>query len=208
MHRLKATRGLALFDNRASFTLVLEDLHLIARLRSLQQAENLLKIGLHPSEILIGYEKAFKKCLEVMPNYVTYTVNDVRKKEEVVPCLESVIATKLYGYENLLAPMVYEACKYAMPDNLSRFDVKCVRVAKILGSSINDSMVVRGLVVLRPPENSITHVKDAKIALFNCPIESEQGETKGTVLLKSAEELMNYTKTEEKQMEDVSIYQV
>jgi len=27
------------------------------------QAESLLKMGLHPSEILLGYEKASEKCL-------------------------------------------------------------------------------------------------------------------------------------------------
>jgi len=170
----------------------------------LQQAESLLKTGLHPTEILLGYEKAFKKCMEILPNYTVYTVNDVKKKEEVLPCLESVIATKLYGYESFLAPLVYDACMYAMPEkNLKNFDVECVRVAKILGPSINESMVIRGLVVLRGPETGHHLVKDAKIAVFNCPLETGQGETKGTVLLKNAEELLNYTKTEEKQMEEV-----
>lgn len=170
----------------------------------MQQAENLLKMGLHPTEILIGYEKAYKKCLEIMPNYVVYTVNDVRKKEEVIPCLESVIATKLYGYEGFLAPLVYEACRYALPEkDLRYFDVESVRVAKIMGPSINESMLVRGLVILRSPETSHAYVKDAKVALFNCPLESGQGETKGTVLLKNAEDLLNYTKSEEKQMETV-----
>ncbi len=169
----------------------------------MQQAENLLKMGLHPNEILIGYEKGYKKCLELLPNYVVYTVNDIRKKEEVVPCLESVIATKLYGYESFLAPLVYEACRYALPEkDLKYFDVDNVRVAKIMGPSVNESMLVRGLVVMRSPETSQTHVKDAKIALFNCPLESGQGETKGTVLLKNADELLNYTKSEEKHMEN------
>ena len=173
----------------------------------MQQAENLLKIGLHPSEILIGYEKAYKKCLEVLPNYVVYTVNDIHKKEEVVPCLESVIATKLYGYEKFLAPLVFDACSYALPDgNIKHFDVENIRIAKIMGSSINESSLVRGLVIIRSPETSQTHVKDAKVAIFNCPLESGQGETKGTVLLKNAEELLNYTKSEEKMMETVSIY--
>lgn len=173
----------------------------------MQQAENLLKMGLHPSEILIGYEKAYKKCLEVLPNYVVYTVNDIHKKEEVVPCLESVIATKLYGYEQFLAPLVFDACSYALPDgNIKQFDVENIRIAKIMGSSINESSLVRGLVIIRSPETSQTHVKDAKVAIFNCPLESGQGETKGTVLLKNAEELLNYTKSEEKMMETVSIY--
>jgi T-complex protein 1 subunit theta len=32
------------------------------------QAESLLKMGLHPSEILIGYEKAARKSLELLEN--------------------------------------------------------------------------------------------------------------------------------------------
>jgi T-complex protein 1 subunit theta len=172
----------------------------------LQQAEGLLKMGLHPSEILIGYEKAYKKCIEIAPSYVVYSVNDVRKKEEVIPCLKNVVETKLYGYENLLAPLIFDACIYAMPTDPKNFDVENVRVAKINGPSINDSILVHGLVITRGAETSVTCVKDAKVAIYNCPLESGQGETKGTVLLKNADELQNYTKTEEKHMEDVILY--
>ena len=168
----------------------------------LQQAEGLLKMGLHPAEILIGYEKAYKKCVSLLPSFVTYSVSDLLNKSQVVPCLESVIATKLYGYESFLAPLVYDACRYALPEKeLKHFDVEHVRVAKILGSSITESTLVHGLVIVRGSETSITRVKDAKVALFNCPLETGQGETKGTVLLKNAEELMGYTKSEEATME-------
>ena len=40
----------------------------------MQQAENLIKIGLHPSEILIGYEKASKRCLELLEDLSCYIV--------------------------------------------------------------------------------------------------------------------------------------
>lgn len=53
------------------------------------------------------------------------------------------------------------------------------------------------MVILRGSETSITHVKDAKIAVFNQTIEMQQGETKGTVLLKNSEDLLKYTKGEE-----------
>lgn len=36
--------------------------------------------------------------------------------------------------------------------------------------------------------------------MFNCPLDNLQTETKGTVLLKNAEELKNFTKTEEAQL--------
>eukprot|EP00829_Urostomides_striatus_P005095 TRINITY_DN1564_c0_g2_i2.p1 TRINITY_DN1564_c0_g2~~TRINITY_DN1564_c0_g2_i2.p1 ORF type:complete len:245 (+),score=61.63 TRINITY_DN1564_c0_g2_i2:2-736(+) len=125
----------------------------------LQQAEGLLKMGLHPSEILIGYEKAYKKCLEILPTLVTSTIKDISNKEEVLPCLLSVASTKLYGYENVLAPLIFEACGYIMPKNHTNFDVDNVRVAKIMGPSINDSTLMHGLVVVRGAETSVTSVK-------------------------------------------------
>jgi len=84
-----------------------------------------------------------------------------------------------------------------MPDDEKRFNVDNIRVQKILGGTMHDSQVVHGMVILRNSETSIHEVKDAKIAVFNTSIEMQQGETKGTVLIKNAEELMNYTKGEE-----------
>lgn len=40
----------------------------------MQQAENLIKIGLHPSEILIGYEKGSKKALELLDQIQSYKI--------------------------------------------------------------------------------------------------------------------------------------
>lgn len=84
-----------------------------------------------------------------------------------------------------------------MPDDSAKFNVDQVRVQKILGGSINDSVVIHGMVVLRGSETTVQEVKNAKIALFNTSIEMQQGETKGTVLLKSAEDLLTYTRGEE-----------
>ena len=49
----------------------------------MQQAENLLKMGLHPSEILLGYEKGSKKCLEVLETLTCYKLEDIKNKEEL-----------------------------------------------------------------------------------------------------------------------------
>lgn len=57
------------------------------------------------------------------------------------------------------------------------------------------------MVVLRGSETTVHEVKNAKIAIFNTSIEMQQGETKGTVLLKNADDLMNYTRGEEDQFE-------
>lgn len=46
------------------------------------------------------------------------------------------------------------------------------------------------------------HCTDCKVAVFNTNIEMQQGETKGTILLKTADELLNYTKGEEEAFEN------
>lgn len=45
----------------------------------------------------------------------------------------------------------------------------------------------------------------AKVAVYTCGLDISQTETKGTVLLKKADELLNFTRGEEKQLEGVSL---
>jgi len=45
----------------------------------------------------------------------------------------------------------------------------------------------------------------AKVAVFTCGLGSAQTETKGTVLIHNADEMLNFTRGEEKHMEKVSL---
>merc|ERR1719223_1162917 len=49
---------------------------------------------------------------------------------------------------------------------------------------------------------SVRKCLDCKVAVFNTNIEMQQGETKGTVLLNNADDLLNYTKGEEAAFEN------
>jgi len=81
-------------------------------------------------------------------------------------------------------------------------NVDNVRVAKLIGGAITDSAVVKGVVVQRDTEGSIKRAEKAKIAVFGCSIEASAPETRGTVVIKSADELMAYNKGEEAMMEE------
>ncbi len=71
------------------------------------------------------------------------------------------------------------------------------------GSGILASRVMKGMVFRREVEGNITRTTDAKIAVFTCPFDSMTTETKGTVLLKTASELMEFSKGEEQMIEMV-----
>jgi T-complex protein 1 subunit theta len=65
------------------------------------------------------------------------------------------------------------------------------------------STVLRGFALNRPAEGQIKHLKKAKIAVFSGRVDTAQTETKGTVLIKTAAELVNYSAGEERKMEEI-----
>ena len=60
----------------------------------LTQAEHLIKMGLHPSEILIGYEKGAKKTLELLDTLTGFRSEKLRNKEQLMKCIQSTVASK------------------------------------------------------------------------------------------------------------------
>lgn len=169
----------------------------------LQKAEYLLKMGLKPSEINQGYDIAGKKALEFLAEISNESVTDPFSEEQLVRAVKTSISSKQYGYEDLLAPLVAKAAVQIMPKNPTDFNVDSVRVVKILGGSINDTSVIKGMVFGRQPEGSVTKATDAKVAVFSCPLDISQTETKGTVLIHNADEMLNFSKGEEAQIEKI-----
>jgi len=139
----------------------------------MSQAEGLLKMGLHPSEILIGYEKGGKKALEILENLTCETIADCRDHDALNRAIKTAIAAKQYGLEDILSELITKASIYAMPKDARKFAVENVRVQKILGGGIIDSEVIHGMVIIRGSETSIRHVEKAKVAVFNQTIEMQ-----------------------------------
>ncbi len=108
--------------------------------------------------------------------------------------LRSAVSSKVNGYENVLCPLVAEACIDVCPKNPANFNVDNVRVVKIPGSSLHESSVVKGMVLKRDTEGSVKKVENAKIVAYTQGVDTSSTDTKGTVLIKSAEELENYSK--------------
>jgi T-complex protein 1 subunit theta len=71
--------------------------------------------------------------------------------------LRPAIASKQYGYEDILSSLVAEAALAVMPKKLPKnpnFNVDNVRVVKIMGGSLSGSKVVQGMVFGREPEGA------------------------------------------------------
>lgn len=171
----------------------------------LSNTEDLLRMGLHTSEIINGYKKAGDKLVkEMLPSLVVGQVNDPRDKDELIRVVKPVISAKQYGCEDILAPLVAEACLGTMSaSGKAAVYPDSVRVVKILGGNISQSHVVHGMVVMRGAETSLLKAEDAKITVFGCGIEASATEAKGTVLMENADDLKGYNKSEEMKMEEI-----
>ncbi|KAM3073591.1 T-complex protein 1 subunit theta [Clarireedia jacksonii] len=167
----------------------------------LRKAEDLLRMGLKTSDVVIGYERAQKFALEELENLVVDKVEDMRSQAELSKAIRTVIASKQNGSEDFLSNMVAEAVLAVLPKNPVGFNVDNIRVVKIMGGSLEQSRVVKGMVFGREPDGSVKKATRAKVGVFSCPIDISQTETKGTVLLHNAKEMLDFTKGEENQLE-------
>ncbi|KAK9469900.1 chaperonin Cpn60/TCP-1 family [Lipomyces arxii] len=168
----------------------------------LNQAESLIRIGLHPSDIIQGYELAEKFTQTTLKELVIDKVDNLSDEKELYKAIMPSISSKQYGNETFLAELVAEAVYSVLPKNPKNFNVDNIRVVKIMGSNLSASRVVKGMVFSREPEGSIKKITSrTRVGVFTCPIDISQTETKGTVLLHNAKEMLNFSKDEEAHLE-------
>jgi len=187
----------------------------------LYATEELLRSGLHTSEIIAGFKKAGDKLATILP---TLAVQDITQditgtkaggtsavtEEALSKAIMPVLAAKQFGCDVVLAPLVTKAALATASKSNSKtyssglsINPDAIRVCKILGGRMEQSQVIHGYVALRAAETTITSVSDAKITVFGCGLEASGTEAKGTVLMKNADDLKGYNKSEETKMEEI-----
>jgi len=160
-------------------------------------------------EIRAGYARALQLVEhEYLPALVAHQLSTDLKsqnnREELLQLLQPVLASKQYGSEGTLAPLVADACLSVMKSN-NELSPEAVRTCKIPGSSVSQSHWIAGYVAKSALITTTTTITepDCKIAVYACGMEASSTEAKGTVLMKTADDLLNYNATEERHMQDI-----
>lgn len=164
----------------------------------LEGAEELLRLGVTTTEIADGYENALNKALEELQTLVIGNVDT--DEDKIKSVIRTAVQSKQYGQEDFITDLIYKASKSVWSGG-NAFNVDNIRVCKIAGSNLYKSEVVNGMVFKRFVEGDISSAQKAKIAVYSCPVDILQTETKGTVLIKSANELKDFSRGEESLLE-------
>lgn len=80
----------------------------------------------------------------------------MRNSSAVANVLKTAIGSHLYGYQDLLAPKIADACIQVAPKVATNFSVDNVRVAKIVGGGVADTEVIKGFVLTRGAEGIVS----------------------------------------------------
>ncbi|KAK6588425.1 hypothetical protein RS030_4648 [Cryptosporidium xiaoi] len=173
----------------------------------LRNASKLLSAnGLHPSDIINGFELGLQMSLNILETLVTYKVDDFKNQEDLANFIRPIIATKHHGYIELMTKLTSEAVASVMPSsgNLSEFDVDNIRIVKLLGGSPLQSFSLNGMLVNREPTGTVRSINNnCNVMVLGCGLEMTGTESKGTVVLNNAQELLNFTRDEEALVEDL-----
>lgn len=169
----------------------------------LAQAELLLRQGIHIADIVQGYELAQQICLDKLQQQCCWQLHNILDVKELSAAIRSTLSSKQFGMEGLLAELVAKGAISIMPANPSNFDSDNLRVCKMTGGNMGQSHLIHGMIVPREANGNVKSVKNAKVIVLGCGLELTGTEAKGTVLLSNAQDLLNFAKGEEDQMENV-----
>lgn len=95
----------------------------------LQNAAELLNMGLSPVEIIDGFNIALKHTQELLPKLVCSELKDLTNQALVKKALKSCFSSKQLGNEDFLADLVGNACMQALKENHT-FNVDNVACAR------------------------------------------------------------------------------
>ena len=169
----------------------------------LEHAESLIIQDVHPTIIVDGYRKAAKKAKQFLDGIAEkIPAND---KLTLLKIAKTSMQTKLVRKDSeKLAEMVVKAVLSVAEKNNEKYtvDIDDIKVEKKSGSSINESSIIRGIVL----DKEIVHsgmpnkVSDGKIALVNTALEINKTETDAKINISNPQQMKSFLDEENRML--------
>ena len=165
----------------------------------LAKAEELLKKDVHSSVIIEGFQAASEKALEVLAEISKKVTPDDR--ETLLKIASTSMESKLISEDSEpLSKIVVDSIMSITEtrDNKSSVDLDNLKVEKKAGGSIQDTALIKGIVLDKEVVHSgmPTKIQQAKIALLNTAMEVEKTEMSAEIRINDPTQMQMFLEEE------------
>jgi chaperonin GroEL (HSP60 family) len=160
----------------------------------LKKAQELMDMGIHPTIIASGYRLAAAKARELLPNIaIDASSKDILKKV----AFTAMTGKSAGAVGEKLAGLAVDAVQ-AIEEN-GHVDVDNIKVEKKTGANVQDSSIVKGLVLSKHRENlnMPKKVENAKILLLNVALDIKKTEVTSSIKIRSPDQMQSFLDQEE-----------
>lgn len=172
----------------------------------LKQAENLLDKEVHPTMVARGYRMAEEKAMEILNSIA----EDVTIKDDAL--LRKIAMTAITGKnaeiaKEHLGDIAVKAVKRVIDtvDNKLVFDKENIKIEKRVGSAIEDTELIEGVVIEKEAVHpGMPHdIHEARIALIDSAIEIKDTEIDAKIQITNPLQMQEFIEQEEKMLRDM-----
>ena len=169
----------------------------------LAKAEELLSKDVHSSVIIEGYQAASEKALEVLDEISKKVTAD--DKETLINIAKTSMESKLISEDSdSLSKIVVDAVLKITKtkDGKSTVDLDNIKVEKKAGGSIQDTALIKGIVLDKEIVHSgmPTKIQSAKIALINSALEVEKTEMSAEIRINDPTQMQMFLEEENRML--------
>ena len=169
----------------------------------LEKAEQLLNKDVHSSVIVEGYQAASDKTLELLSQIAKSILPDDRNS--LLKIAKTSMESKLISDDSdLISKIVVDAIlKIAIKkEQKYTVDLDNIKVEKKAGSSIQDTTLIKGIVLDKEIVHSgmPTKIEKARIALINAPLEVEKTEMSAEIRITDPTQMQMFLEEENRML--------
>ncbi|MCL2317913.1 MAG: TCP-1/cpn60 chaperonin family protein [Methanomassiliicoccaceae archaeon] len=167
----------------------------------LKKATDMIDANVHPTIITAGYRLANIKAQEVLKKIATkVSVNDDKLLKQIAA--NAMISKQVGGSKDFFADMVVDAVKTILdkdPKGGYTADLKNIQTVKKAGASMDESQIVKGLILDKEPASDAMprFVKKAKIAVVDAAFEVKKTEIDAKIQITDPSQLNAFILEEE-----------
>jgi len=172
----------------------------------LKRAEELLDQNIHPLIIVSGYRKAAQKAVEILNEIGTKV--DIEDRATLRKVALTSMGSKAVGAaKETLADIAIDAVKQIAEKRGDRWvaDIDNIQIIKKEGKSLFDSQLIKGIIIDKEVVNAgmPKTIKNAKIALLDCPLEVEKTEFNAEIRIKDPSQMQAFLDQETHMLQDM-----